>query len=99
MRFRQGQNRDKTVNAEKWAKRRLIESGHKWAHQTMWGCRIFDFWCHRLGIAVEVDGPEHRIDFDNARDRYNYYRSGILILRVRNFSDEDMDAAAGAARP
>ncbi len=44
---------------------------------------------------MEVDGPEHRASYDNYRDGYNFYRSAIVVLRVRNFNEDD---AAGALR-
>lgn len=75
---------------------KLSLTGRKWTRQAMWGYRLFDFWCHELGIAVEVDGPEHNQEYDVARDRYNYFRSGILVLRVRNFNEADADKAIKA---
>lgn len=62
-----------------------------WTRQVIKGFRVFDFWCHRKGCAIEVDGEEHKRDYDNYRDEYNYRRSGILVLRVRNSNQEDLD--------
>lgn len=64
----------------------------KWTRQAYWGFRLFDFWCHRLGVAVEVDGPEHIRERDEERDQYNFHRSGIIVIRVRNFSEPDAAA-------
>lgn len=49
------------------------------------------FWNSKLGCAIEVDGPEHDRDYDNYRDEYNFRRSGIVVLRVRNKNEEDLD--------
>ncbi len=62
----------------------LKTTGLKWTRQARWGCRLFDFWCHERGIAVEVDGPEHSRAYDAARDRYNFLRSAIIVIRVPN---------------
>jgi very-short-patch-repair endonuclease len=93
MRERQKQNKSKIVEAELWAKKKLKFTGHKWNTQTIWGCRLFDFWCHKLGIAVEIDGLTHDKNYDAARDQYNFYRSGIIVLRVPNYDETAMAAA------
>lgn len=95
MRARQLQNKARCQNskAENWMEEKLANTGKKWTRQAMWGCRLFDFWCHEIGCAVEVDGPEHNAKFDAARDQYNYFRSAIVVLRVRNFNEADADEA------
>jgi len=90
MRERQVQNRDKSVAAEDWAECHLKQTGHKWTRQAQWGCRLFDFWCADLGIAIEIDGPDHDEEYDRVRDQYNYFRSGIVVLRVKNFDELDL---------
>jgi very-short-patch-repair endonuclease len=74
---------------EQWMKKLLEPTGLKWTPQARWGYRLFDFWCHKLGIAVEVDGNTHNPDYDAYRDRYNFLRSGVLVLRVRNRNEQD----------
>lgn len=71
---------------ENWMHTKL---GSGWTRQPRWGYRIFDFWNHSLGCAVEVDGGEHDRGYDNYRDEYNFRRSGIVVLRVRNKNEED----------
>ncbi len=94
MRRRQRQNRARGLTeAERWVAQALDATGLKWTRQAWWGCRIFDFWNAELGIAVEVDGPEHCRDYDEHRDRYNYVRSGILVLRVPNFDEAALTVA------
>ena len=95
MRSRQEQNVRCTASNpnENWLEERLSTTGYKWTRQACWGYRIFDFWCHELGIAVESDGPEHDKQYDAYRDEYNMRRSGILVLRVRNRNEEDVKNA------
>lgn len=75
---------------ENWLARRLASTGLTWTRQALWGYRIFDFWCHELGIAIESDGPEHDRAYDAYRDEYNLRRSGIVVLRVRNRNESDL---------
>lgn len=83
----------KNSKAEAWMAEKLKETGLKWTRQARWGYRLFDFWNAHLGIAVEVDGPEHEKDYDEVRDTYAYLRSGIVVLRVRNFDEFDASLA------
>lgn len=95
MRERQRQNRARYVAAEEWAWSRIRATGGNWQRQSIWGCRLFDFFSIGRGIAVEIDGPSHdeQRAYDLARDRYNYFRSGILVIRVKNFDEDDLAAA------
>ncbi len=98
MKGRQEQNvRRALANpSENWLEERLNTTGYKWTRQASWGHRIFDFWCHELGIAVESDGPEHDQRYDAHRDEYNLRRSGIVVLRVRNRNEKDANVALSA---
>ena len=100
MRDRQSQNRERAANNpnEKWMAEKLSSSGLKWTPQAQWGYRIFDFWCANKGVAIEVDGPEHDAEFDAFRDAYNFKRSGIVVLRVRNRNETDAAAALDQVR-
>ena len=95
MRARQSQNMSRALtNAnENWMRDILEKTGHKWTRQAQWGFRLFDFWNHSLGIAVEVDGLEHNKSYDSSRDEYNYQTSGIVVLRVGNLNRDDADKA------
>ena len=64
--------------------------GEGWSRQAVRGYRIHDFWSHKLGCAIEVDGTEHDREYDNYRDEYNFRRSGVIVLRVRNNNTEDI---------
>lgn len=92
MRMRKEENiaRSKDNPNELWMASRLVLVGHQWSRQATWGYRIYDFWCHELGVAVEVDGPEHDYEYDHHRDEYNFRRSGIVVLHVRNLNEQDV---------
>lgn len=98
MRMRKDQNIGRSLRNpnENWMALKLNATVRKWTRQATWGMRLFDFWCAELGIAVEVDGPEHREDYDAYRDEYNFRRSGIVVLRVRNLNEEDAEKALAA---
>lgn len=78
----------KTNRAENWFWDKLKKSGHKWTRQAQWGYRIFDFWCAELGIAVEIDGTGHNVVYDRIKDDNNYLKSGIVVLRIKNFNED-----------
>ncbi len=85
-----------TNRNENWMLSRLeAETDLKWTRNAMWQKRLFDFWNDEIGVAVEVDGLEHlkKKDYDAYRDKYNFYRSGIIVLRVRNLNNQDADKA------
>lgn len=95
MKKRQQQNRSRTLENvnENWLADILAKTDYKWTRQAIWGYRIFDFWCHELGIAIESDGPEHNKEYDAYRDKYNFQRSGIIVIRVKNKNEEDAKKA------
>jgi len=74
---------------ETWMKQKLKTTKYKWNRQARWGWNLFDFWCHFLGTAVEVDGIEHDREMDLKKDRELFKRSGILVLRVKNKCEND----------
>lgn len=83
--------RSKLSKAESWMEEKLKKSWLKFTRQAVWWYRIFDFWNSKLWIAIEVDWPEHNKNWDITRDEYNYKRSGIIVLRVKNFDDQTAD--------
>lgn len=91
MRGRQIENKAASARNqnESWFATKLNETAEKWTRNAQWGYRLFDFWSHELGIAVEVDGKEHDPNYDGYRDKYNYLRSGIVVLHVRNRNEGD----------
>lgn len=76
----------------------LRTTGREWTRQAQWGFRLFDFWNRDLGIAVEVDGPGHDLEADTASDRSNLVRSAIVVLRVRNYNEQEAASALEAIR-
>jgi very-short-patch-repair endonuclease len=93
MRKRQNIEQSKYSKAEAWAYKALQQTGYRWTSQAIWGWRVFDFWNHILGIAIEIDGPEHNEDNDRKRDARNWNVSRILVIRVKNFDEEGMKKA------
>jgi len=93
MTMRQNQNlvKSKFSLAETWASESLARTGLRWTRQAQWGWRLYDFWNHELGIAVEVDGPEHNERRDQIRDEDNWVTSRIVVLRVPNFNEESLN--------
>lgn len=97
MKIRRAENLEfaKQSRAENWAASKLMRLGMGCERQKIWGCRLFDFYFPVKGIAVEIDGPEHDADYDAIRDAYNLARSGILVLRVKNFDDTALSEVVG----
>lgn len=82
-------HRKRYVAPEYWMRGYLDQTGLKWTHQKSWGYRIFDFCNMVIGCAIEVDGPEHDKEYDQYRDEYNFRRSSIIVIRARNYNDDD----------
>lgn len=95
MRKKQNIIQSRNSRAEDWMYKKLLTTGYKWGRQAVWGWRVFDFWCHQLGIAVEVDGAEHNREYDAERDAYNWKKSRIIVLRVDNFNENDAAKVLG----
>ena len=58
------------TKAEKWFyEGYLKDTGYKWKRERRWGFRLFDFWNARVGIAIEVDGPEHDRNLDFLKEK------------------------------
>lgn len=91
MLLRQNQNmkKSKSNSNENWFALKLKGCGYKFSRQRRWGYRIFDFWCHQLGVAIEIDGPDHNIDTDREKDISEFIRSRIVVIRVRNMNESD----------
>lgn len=91
MRMRKAEQMEKSLRNpnESWMLEKLSGTGLNWSRNATWGYRLFDFWCNEIGVAVEVDGPEHNPEYDDYRDTYNFRRSGVVVLRVRNRNEKD----------
>lgn len=86
----QAGHRKRIIPAEVWAKQFLDNTKWNWTPQAIWGFRIFDFWCSKLGCAIEIDGPTHNKGWDRKRDEFNFRRSAIVVFRVSNFNESEM---------
>jgi very-short-patch-repair endonuclease len=93
MAMRQKQNKARASKAEDWFFDKLRGNKYSWTKQARWGFRIFDFWCHELGVAIEVDGKEHDHFKDSMKDNSVWKRTRIVVIRVRNFNEEDATSA------
>lgn len=79
---------------ENWFAGLLDESCvYSFGRQKLWGHCIFDFWCAKIGVVIEIDGKNHNAEKDRIRDEINFNRSGIVTLRVRNMNEEDAEIA------
>lgn len=98
MKMRQSENRIRCARNpnENWMRDKLKATPFKWTRQPTWGYRIFDFFSQVLGVAIEVDGPEHDAGYDAYRDEYNFRRSGLVVIRVRNRNEQDAAFALAA---
>ncbi|MFA5135435.1 MAG: endonuclease domain-containing protein [Patescibacteria group bacterium] len=63
-------------------------AGYKFRRQYSVGGYVLDFYCPRLRLGIEVDGPSHyiskeAIEYDKQRQKY-IESFGIRIVRVTN---------------
>ena len=67
-------------------RKRLL--GLDFDRQRIIGSYIVDFYCHQLGLVIEIDGMSHagKQDYDAIRDDYLF----ALGLHVMHFSDEQV---------
>lgn len=66
---------------------RLI-TGYKWRRQHPKGVYILDFFCHQIGLVIEVDGDSHA-----GQEEYDTNRTAWLEeqgLKVIRFSNDDV---------
>ena len=64
--------------------------GLRWRRQQVIGGFIADFYCHAVGIVIEIDGAVHlqQVEYDCARDKI-FTWSGLLVLRFTNTEVND----------
>jgi very-short-patch-repair endonuclease len=76
------------------ALRRNQVAGSHFRRQQLIDGYIADFYCHRAGLVIEVDGASHlgREDYDKARDEA-FAARGLRVLRISNARVEsDLEA-------
>jgi very-short-patch-repair endonuclease len=68
-----------------WLRDRAL--GYKFRRQVPVGPYILDFYCDELGLAIELDGPQHNTfdmsDYDSERTLFLRER-GIEVVRMPN---------------
>jgi len=80
---------------EIWRRVRGRQLGVRFKRQEPIGPYVVDFVCPAARLVVEVDGPQHTIQADAARDRYLTERGfRVLRLRVTRFEDDKRWAVA-----
>ena len=84
-RLRNNLTKTETIIWSRIRKRQV--NGTKFRRQFSIGPFIADFYCPRLKVVVEIDGPYHnsrrQIEYDLRREKY-IEQFGILILRYTN---------------
>ena len=58
--------------------------GYKFRRQVVVGHRIVDFFCPRMGLAIEVDGDTHNFEVDQDKDRAMEREFGFRVVRFTN---------------
>jgi len=68
-----------------WCYLRNSALGFKFRRQQIIDGFIADFYCHAVGLVIEVDGGIHEMqkEYDEARDQIIQTR-GLQVLRVSN---------------
>lgn len=81
--------RNHVTNAEMllWGYLRTKPDGFKFRRQHPLGIFIADFYCHRLKLVIEIDGPIHKKKEVAEHDRYRQRlieEDGINVVRFTN---------------
>jgi hypothetical protein len=71
--------------SDNWADTILATGTLKGTRKAIWGCRLFDFWNGRKGVAIELDLPKPGAGQEE--DRHARERSGIAVYRVKSFDE------------
>ncbi len=77
---------------ENWMAAKLDKTGSTWTRKAVIGFRLFDFWCHPLGIAVEIDDDDRDEQASARTDLSEYQDRGILVLHARGGNERDAAA-------
>ncbi len=87
MKWRRRDLRKRTTKAEKllWEKLRNNQLGYRFKRQYSISNYVVDLYCHKLKLAIEIDGEIHKISkkYDNYRTRY-LEALGIREFRLKN---------------
>ena len=99
MRKRKKENiiKSRYSKSENWFQKNYVkpffeETWIKINRQSVWWTRIYDFWCCKKWIAIEIDWWYHETEKKKKKDikydRYNLEVSWIIVIRVKNFDEE-----------
>ena len=72
-----------TAEKKMWQVLRRKSLGYRVHRQKIKYGYILDFYCPKLGVAIEIDGAQHDVAKDAQRDR-NLARWGIRTVRFAN---------------
>ena len=74
-----------------WSKlQRRQLGGYKFRRQYGVGKYIVDFYCPKLKLAIEIDGPSHFVEGAKARDEFRQKYIEGFGIRVVRFTNEDV---------
>ncbi|MGI9117999.1 MAG: endonuclease domain-containing protein [Minisyncoccia bacterium] len=92
MKTRRQELRRKSTPEEKflWLSLRQNKLGYKFTRQYSFGPYIFDFYCAKAKLVIELDGERHdqNKEYDRERDFYSIGH-GIRVLRFWNAEVND----------
>jgi cyclase len=81
--------RNMSTNAEEllWCYLKTKPLGYKFRRQHPYGVYIFDFYCHKAKLVIEVDGSIHENEDVKLYDRERQHHiesDGLSVVRFRN---------------
>ncbi len=75
------------TKAEKvlWQELKDKKLGYKFRRQFQIDCFIVDFYCHKLRLVIELDGPIHELqkEYDEERTK-EIEKRGLVVIRYLN---------------
>jgi len=87
LKFRRRKLRNFQTKAEQllWTQLRRDRLGYKFRRQHSFGPFIMDFYCSKLRLSIEADGPIHdeQKQYDKMRQKY-LEKNSIRVLRFKN---------------
>jgi len=81
--------RNLSTSAEEllWRYLKTKPLGCKFRRQHPYGLYIFDFYCHKAKLVIEVDGSIHEnkdVKLKDAERQHNIESDGLRVIRFRN---------------
>lgn len=77
--------------AENWFSMKIKNDLSKFtfSRQKKMGFRVFDFWCKKIRVAIEIDGKQHNRQWDLLRDQKYQERFHLKVYRIWAFNESD----------